>query len=103
MSEPDEYSQAFGTLYRNGVRFVVIGVGGANFYARVHQTLFFTQDRDVFLPAAPENLLRCWETLTAAGWKLWAGAEPLDLPMVDLSGETQRQVVIAPGTPADLS
>lgn len=78
--EVDEYSQSLARLHAAGVRFVVIGVGGVNYYARGGHTLFATQDRDLFLPADPENLLRCWNVLSDSGWELWSGVEPLDLP-----------------------
>ena len=39
------------------MRFVVMGVSGANYYARSGGTLFKTRDPDLFLPPDPENLL----------------------------------------------
>ena len=39
------------------VRFVVIGVWGANHYAHSGATTFTTRDRDVFLPPDPANLV----------------------------------------------
>ena len=53
-----------------GVRFVVIGVGGANYYARAAGGLFATQDRDLFFPPDPQNLLACWQKFLALGWEL---------------------------------
>lgn len=68
------------SLQANRVRFVVIGVWAVNYYARSGGTLFTTQDRDLFLPPDPENLLRAWESCESAGLVLWAGDEPLDSP-----------------------
>lgn len=76
----DPYAAALSRLLQADIRFVIIGVAGANYYAAPGQTLFSTRDRDLFLPAEPENLLRCWQLLEEEGWELWAGNEPLDRP-----------------------
>jgi hypothetical protein len=62
------------------VRFVVIGVGGANYYLPLGMAAFVTADRDFFLPPDPDNLLRCWEACEAVGLDLWGEREPLDTP-----------------------
>jgi hypothetical protein len=67
-------------LHERDVRYVVIGVGGANYYALGGSTVFITEDRDLFLPSDPDNLVRCWEACGAAGLQLSAGSEPLDSP-----------------------
>jgi len=51
----DPYAQILSRLFQAGIRFVVIGVGGANYYSRGGQTLFATQDSDIFLPSDPQN------------------------------------------------
>jgi hypothetical protein len=76
----DPYAEIFSKLYTAGVRFVVIGVGGANYYARSGQTLFATQDSDIFVPLDSGNLVRAWSLLSEAGWDLWSGSDPLDVP-----------------------
>ncbi len=75
------YTEILRHLVRTGVRFVVIGVGGANYYAQAAGGLFATQDRDLLLPPDPRNLLGCWQTFLAQGWELWSNDEPLDRPM----------------------
>ena len=57
----DPFARIAATLRAKQVRFVVIGVAGANYYARSGGTLFTTQDQDLFLPSDPENLLRAWQ------------------------------------------
>ncbi len=69
--------QALSTV---GVRFVVFGVWGANYYAQSGAIVLETQDRDLFLPSDPENLRKAWETCSQLGLELFAGREPLDLP-----------------------
>jgi len=76
----DPFARVVGALVAKQVRFVVIGVAGANFYARSGGTIFTTQDQDLFLPPDPANLLRAWQVCGETGMSLWAGEEPLDLP-----------------------
>jgi len=67
-------------LHERSVRFVLIGVAGANYYAHDGSAVFLTQDRDLFLPLDPDNLVQCWAACEAAGFALWSGDEPLDHP-----------------------
>ncbi len=76
----DPFARIAATLRAKRVRFVVIGVAGANYYARSGGTLFTTQDQDLFLPSDPENLLRAWQACDEGSLSLWAGDEPLDFP-----------------------
>lgn len=78
-----ELHQLFRKLLEAEVRFVLIGVGGANYYARGGGQLFATQDRDLFLPPNPENLLACCQVFRQQEWELWCNREPLGEP-VDL-------------------
>ena len=50
-----------GALSAGGVRYLVIGVWGANYYAPSGSAMFTTLDRDFFLPANPGNLLAAYE------------------------------------------
>lgn len=67
-------------LDTRSVRYVLIGVGGANYYAHTAGLSFNTRDRDLFLPPDPENLLRAWTACEAAGLELTVSKEPLDRP-----------------------
>ena len=67
-------------LQERSVRFVVIGVAGANYYAHAGSAVFTTEDRGLFLPPDRDNLVRCWTACEGLGLELWSGAEPLDLP-----------------------
>ena len=68
------------SLLDASVRFVVIGVGGANFYATRGSQSFFTRDRDLFLPLDPDNEMRAWAACESHGLELWLGDEPLGQP-----------------------
>lgn len=62
------------------VRYLMIGVTAANFHAHQAGVVFSTQDRDLFLPPEPENLVRAWQAAESCGLELWSGDEPLDRP-----------------------
>lgn len=83
----DAFARLVERLRRDGVRFVVIGLSGANYYARSAATLFVTQDRDLFLPPDPDKTLAAWRACEAFGLDLVCGAEPLDRPRDRLLAE----------------
>ena len=62
------------------VRYVLIGVSGANLYGPAGQAIFSTDDFDLFLPTDPENLVKAWTACEEAGLDLWLTNEPLDRP-----------------------
>ena len=66
------------------VRYVTIGVSGANLWARSGHTIFTTRDYDLLLPLDPDTSLRAWQAAEALGLELYCGEEPLDRPR-DLS------------------
>lgn len=76
----DPFSSLARQLRERSVRYVMIGVWGANHYAHSAGTIFTSEDRDLFLPPDPENLVRCWAACEAAGLDLWSQDEPLDSP-----------------------
>lgn len=79
MNEPSE-TRLWRALHQRRVRFVGIGVWGANHYAEGIGELFATRDKDLFLPPDPGNLLNAWEACEDAGLDLYAGPDPLDRP-----------------------
>lgn len=69
-----------GALNQAGVRYVVIGVAGANYWARSGHTIFTTKDFDLLLPADAANAVSAWQAAEQAGLELFVGDEPLDRP-----------------------
>jgi hypothetical protein len=67
-------------LRARSVRFVLIGVSGANLYGPGGQAIFTTEDLDLFLPADPANLVEAWAGCEDSGLELWLTGEPLDQP-----------------------
>ncbi len=76
----DPFTGLVAGLHGAHVRFVLIGVWGANFWARSASTIFTTQDYDLLLPLDPEDVLRAWRVCELAGLGLSCGDEPLDEP-----------------------
>ena len=76
----DRFASLAGALSARGVRYLVIGVWGANYYAPSGSAMFTTLDRDLFLPADTGNLLAAWHVCQDDGFELFAGTEPLDEP-----------------------
>ncbi len=63
-----------------GVRYLLIGVSGANFYTPPPLPRFVTDDWDLFLPPDEANLVEAWAACDDVGMELWLGEEPLDRP-----------------------
>lgn len=105
----DPFASLARALSAAGVRYLVIGVWGANYYAASGSEMFATLDRDLFLPADPDNLLDAWRVCEANGFGLFVGAEPLDVPRdgVLARGVVERRALTrardGAGTDVDLS
>jgi hypothetical protein len=67
-------------LAEHEVRYVLIGVSGANFHAHSAGIVFTTLDRDLFLPLDPDNLLAAWRACEDSGLVLSTPNGPLDEP-----------------------
>lgn len=81
MTEPgDPLERLAEALNQSGARYVLIGVGGVNFYALDAGTVFTTLDQDIFLPPDPDGLLSVWRACDDLGLRLLVGREPLDSP-----------------------
>ena len=76
----DPLASLVNALSADGVRYLVIGAWGANYYAPSGSAMFTTLDRDFFLPADPDNLLAAWRVCETNGFGLFTGMEPLDAP-----------------------
>ena len=105
----DPFTSLARALSAQRVRYLVIGVWGANYYAPSGSAMFTTLDRDLFLPADTGNLLAAWHVCQDNGFELFAGAELLDEPrdvelaraVVDRRALTRASDEI--GTDVDLS
>jgi hypothetical protein len=85
LSEPASgFVRALAALARARVEFVVVGVGGIDFYARSPAQSFSTLDLDALLAPAVDNLKRALSVLAGLGYRFEAGREPF----VDLDDDT---------------
>jgi hypothetical protein len=67
-------------LTARSVRYVLIGVSGANLYGPAGQAVFTTDDFDLFVPLDPVNIVEAWAACEEAGLELFVAGEPLDRP-----------------------
>jgi len=87
-------------LAAHSVRYLLIGVSGANLYAPAGQAVFITKDFDLFLPPDPDTLVHAWTASERAALELWIGDEPLETPRDRWLAErviAQRALVRATG------
>ena len=75
-NEASGYAEALAALSRGGVEFVLVGVGGINFYSRTPSDAYATLAVDALLLPATQNLRRALGVLSNLGYTFEAGAEP---------------------------
>jgi hypothetical protein len=80
-------------LVEGGVEFVVVGVGGINFYARSPAQAFATLDLDVLLEPRVPNLRAALRALSGRGYRFEAGGEPF----LDVDDETVLGRIVSRG------
>ena len=81
----DPYRAILQRFNRMGVRYVVVGMAGINYYARNPAETFATLDYDLFLEPTLSNVERAIRGLQAAGFTLGTAGgafEPRDLSTV---------------------
>lgn len=77
MSTSDSgFARALAALSGSDVDFVIVGVGGINFYARTPSEAFSTLDLDALLAPSTANLERALRVLADLGYEFEAGGEP---------------------------
>jgi hypothetical protein len=90
---PSGFARGVAALASAGVEFVVVGVGGINFYARDGAHAFATLDLDLLLAPERDNLRRALEALATAGFVFEARGEPF----LDRDDETSLANIVASG------
>ena len=84
------FLSALSALARAGVDFVLVGVGGINFYARDPSEAVVTLDLDALLPPDARVLRSALSALRSIGFSFAAGGEPF----VDLDDEDALAAVV---------
>jgi len=87
------FARALAALSESDVDFVIVGVGGINFYARTPSEAFSTLDLDALLAPSATNLGRALRVLTELGYAFEAGGEPF----IDVEDEVILARVIENG------
>lgn len=91
MSRPvSGYLSGLTALVEAGVAFVIVGVGGINFYAREPGAAFATLDLDTLLDPTVANLKTALGALSALGYEFESGGEPF----VDWGDESALRRVV---------
>jgi len=94
VSEPaSALADALVALSEAGVAFVIVGVGGINFYARIPAEAYATLDLDALLEPTTANLREALRVLSGLGYTFESGSEPF----VDLEDETILAGVVRNG------
>jgi hypothetical protein len=87
------------------VRYVLIGVSGANLYGPGGLAVFATDDIDLFVPLDSQNLLEAWIACEETALDLWLANEPLDRPRDRWLAErvVERRALTRATGPGDLT
>ena len=94
MSTSDSgFARALAALVAANVDFVIVGVGGINFYARTPAEAFATLDLDALLAPSAANLEEALRVLDNLGYEFEAGGEPF----IDIEDATILSRVIENG------
>lgn len=94
MRQPDSgYLAALAALHRAGVEFILVGVGGINFYARDASESVETKDLDALLAPRVDALRSALAALAGVGFSFEAGREPF----LDVTDEAVLRNVLARG------
>ena len=92
----DPYRTVIQWFNRRGIRYVVVGMAGINYYARHAGETFATMDYDFFLDPSLSNVARAVDTLKALGFTL--GTAGGIVPGTDLQRIVRNRTTIVATT-----
>jgi predicted nucleotidyltransferase len=75
---PDPYQRVIQRLNRRGVRYVVVGMSGINYYAQKSAETFATLDYDLFLEPTLPNVEKVVRVLSGLGFTIGTAAGRLE-------------------------
>lgn len=87
------FARALAAMTTAGVEYVVVGVGGINFYARTPAEAYATLDLDTLLAPTVENLNEALRVLDELGYRFEAGGEPF----LDITDRAMLEGVVRQG------
>lgn len=91
-SPTDPYRAVLTRFNRTGVRYVVVGMSGINYYAEKPSQMFGTMDFDLFLDPTLGNVKKALDGLEKLGFTIGTGEGELG-PVGQLPKEKLRQLV----------
>lgn len=68
----DPYVELLGVFNRYGIKYVVVGMSGINYYASETRETFSTQDYDIFIKPTIENVKKAMAIFKKLGYSLIA-------------------------------
>jgi predicted nucleotidyltransferase len=74
----DPYRQVIKSFNHKGVRYVVVGMSGINYYARNPSETFGTMDYDIFVEPTQDNLTKAINVLKQLGFLLDTAKGPFN-------------------------
>ncbi|MBI2871462.1 MAG: hypothetical protein HYY14_07135 [Candidatus Omnitrophica bacterium] len=89
----DPYQRVVDEFNRKGVRYVVVGMSGINYYARNPSEMFATMDYDIFLDPTLANVKKAVVNLEALGFSLGTAQGKLEAASLARLVKEQRTLV----------
>jgi len=97
----DPYRAVIRQFNRRGVRYVVVGMSGINYYARGAAEAFATLDYDVFVESTLKNVEQALRSLKSLGFTIGTATGPLN--MERLKGIVRDKRTLVATTPEGLT
>lgn len=89
----DPYRAVIRRFNRNGVRYVVVGMTGINYYARRPAETFATLDYDVFIEPTLKNVERAIRSLRGLGFAMGTAGGPLETELLKDLVRSRRTLI----------
>lgn len=74
----DPYAELLDKFNRKGVKYVVVGMSGINYYASKTKETFATQDFNIFVKPTIENIKKSLSVFKGLGYNLTANEQNVD-------------------------
>ncbi len=92
----DPYTKVLQSFNRRGVRYVVVGMAGINYYGESAASTFSTFDYDLFVEPTRDNLQKAFDALTRLDFTL--GTSEGELKLSDLAHLVRGQKTLVATT-----
>ena len=89
----DPYTTVIDHFNRSGVRYVVVGLSGINYYAQNLSETFATLDYDLFLEPSLSNVRKAVQSVQALGFQLGTGEGAFKLEELKALVRERRTIV----------